>query len=670
MSALRVQAPDGRTGTLDDDGNFTPDPVAAPTVPHRSTPGPNFDPAQAVEGEDQLQAAPAGIASAVARFNANLAKNAPAIATAEINAVPFGLGPKLAGVAAHAMGAPDSITQKDFGAAAQQLSEEHPGAALAGKGVALAGELATGEAAGAALSGGARLLPSVASRVGRFTESAPILASAAKAAAGGAAYGAAGGAGEAASKGEDVGQAAKTGAEYGAATGAVLGTVAGKLGKLLKEAPASYEDEFARDFIGASVKKDKKAFGQILNKEAETNVDPDAASKYLRSTDLRPVRDALVSKDYGTALERAQEATKPLLEDRLADYAQVTKTTGGVEVGQPYQALRKALFEAENGAKKDPVAADALSKELERWKTTYTSAPTQTVKDALGRQAAQYAEDSPIGKAFQDVADRLPDAQKRVTRTMLADALKYAPEQVREFVDSKVISKNTGIMTWDPSARMPTVEFRDAVSAAQKNAVSALGTFNPTDAGLRKEAVKVPLNATLERHLDEAAAKGDQAVVDRIRRRGVKLSLLASIKQGIERARTEAQTARYAVPLHQRIASASSHALGATPGLYEALHDVKNGRYEDIPKDIALGVGGALAARAAVPLVEKAVTAPVRALQASATNGILSRLQVAAANGNSRAAGLLRSLQNAGARGSAAIGSAVSGTLANQDDQQ
>ena len=58
--------------------------------------------------------------------------------------------------------------------------------------------------------------------------------------------------------------------------------------------------------------------------------------------------------------------------------------------------------------------------------------------------------------------------------------------------------------------------------------------------------------------------------------------MLASIKSGIERARSEVQTARYAAPPHQRIASAAGqHTVGAIPALTMVAHDVTSGQSEN-----------------------------------------------------------------------------------------
>ena len=664
MSTLRVQAPDGTTGSLDDAGNFTPDAApAAAAAPHAPRPsGPSFDPGQDVEGEaDQLQGAGNGPAALLAKVSSKVAQAAPAIAAFQTNAVPFGLGPKVAGVAARAAGAP--VTQQQIGDAADQLSTENPRAALAGKVAGVATELPIGAGVEeAAASGLGKLLPGIASKVAKVGESSPVLVGALKTGVTGAAYGAAGAAGEAASHDQDVGDAAVSGARAGGITGAVLGGVAGKIGKLFKGAPAGYQDEFAREFIGASLKKDKQAFNNILNKEAETNVPARAADTFLQSPDLRPVRDALLDKNYSGATEEAEKLTAPLLQERAADYADLDKQSGGIEVGKPFDELRRALFKAANGSKQDPVAAKALSTELQRFQSTYSSAPAPILKSIIAGQARVPGIAPDVAAEFTALAAKLPKAGD-LTRTAIGDLAADASPKVQEFL-SAALDPSQGIMSWNPAAKIPTVEFRGAVSTAQKNAVTAVGALNATDAAAAKAAVKGPLNDALETHLDSIAKSGPQyqSVVDAIRRRDVKLSVLATIDKGINKSQEVQATARFADPLHKRIGRARGRRALALPGVYEAAHDVKEGHLEKLPQDVGFAVAGAVAPQ----LVAKAGAHAVSAIRAAATNGggILQRLQEAATAGNPRAVRLLNGLRNAGARGAAAVGSAVSGTLA------
>lgn len=660
MSTLRVQAPDGTTGTLDDAGAFTPDAKPASPAPRaaRATSGPNFDPGQDVEGEaDQVQAPGSGPAALLANVSAKVASAGPAIAAFQTNAVPFGLGPKVAGAAARAVGAP--VTQQQIGHAADQLSAENPRAALAGNVARVATELPIGtgveEAAAAGLG---KLLPGVAAKVAKVAQSSPVLVGALKTGLTGAGYGAAGAAGEAASHGSDVGEAAAGGASSGGIAGAVTGGIAGKLGKLFRGAPAGYQDEFAREFIGSGLKKDKRAFNNILSKEAETNVPAHAADTFLQSPDLRPVRDALLDKNYSGATEEAEKLTAPLLKERAADYADIDAKSGGIEVGKPYDELRRALFKAANGSKQDPVAAKALSGELARFQSTYSSAPASTLRSVIGGQARVSGVAPELAAEFTALASKLPKGGD-LTRTAIGDLAADASPKVQEFL-SAALEPEHGIMTWNPAAKIPTVEFRGAVSTAQKNAATAVGALNATDAGAAKAAVKVPLNNALEAHLDSVAKAGPeyQATVDAIRHRDVKLSVLAAIDNGINRTQEGARTARFAAPLHERIGrAAGAHAL-ALPGLYEAGHDIKEGHLDKLPQDVAMAGLGAVAPR----LLAKAGSAAVSATRAAATNGggILQRLQEAARAGNPRAASLLNSVAG---RGAAAVGSAVSGAL-------
>ena len=123
-----------------------------------------------------------------------------------------------------------------------------------------------------------------------------------------------------------------------------------------------------RSSSGPAYQKDKKAFGSILNKVSETNVPARAADTFLQSPDLRPVRDALLDKNYSGALcTRRTTLTKPLLEERAADYADIDRKSGGIEVGNAYEQMRRDLFKAANSSAKDPTAADALGKELQRF---------------------------------------------------------------------------------------------------------------------------------------------------------------------------------------------------------------------------------------------------------------------------------------------------------------
>ena len=590
-------------------------------------------------------------------MSSKVAQGAPALAAFQTNAVPFGLGPKVAGAAARAAGAP--VTQEQIGQAADQLSAENPRAALAGNVARVATELPIGAGAEeAAAAGLGKILPGVASKVAKVAESSPVLVSALKTGVTGAGYGAAGAAGEALSHDQDVGDAAAGGARSGGITGAVLGGVAGKLGKLFKGAPTGYQDEFAREFIGASIKKDKAAFNNILNKEAETNVPAHAADTFLQSADLRPVRDALLDKNYSGATEEAEKLTAPLLQERAADYADIDAKSGGIEVGKPYDEMRRALFKAANGSKQDPVAAKALSTELARFQGTYSSAPAPVLKSIIAGQARVPGVAPDVAAEFTTLASKLPKAGD-LTRTMIGDLAADASPKVQEFL-SAALDPSQGIMNWNPAAKIPTVEFRNAVSTAQKNAVTALGTLNATDNSVAKSAVKVPLNNALEAHLDSVAKAGPeyQSIVDAIRHRDVKLSVLATIDKGINKAGEVQSTARFAKPLHERIGAHAAGALGATPGVYEGIHDIKEGHYDKLPVDVGTAVAGAVLPAAVAKLGARAVSAT----RAAATNGggILQRLQDAATAGNPRAAKLLNAVSG---RGAAAVGSAVAGTL-------
>ncbi len=158
-----------------------------------------------------------------------------------------------------------------------------------------------------------------------------------------------------------------------------------------------------------------------------------------------------------------------------------------------------------------------------------------------------------------------------------------------------------------------------------------------------------------------------QSIVDAIRHRDVKLSVLATIDKGINKAGEVQSTARFAKPLHERIGAHAAGAwLGATPGVYEGIHDIKEGHYDKLPVDVGTAVAGAV-----LP-ASRRQAGRARCLSDPSGGHERRRYPPASTGGRDRGRKPARG-QAAGkrarfrrARDAAAVGSAVAGTLATQ----
>jgi hypothetical protein len=498
-----------------------------------------------------------GPAGLLAKLNAKVTSAAPALAAAELNAVPFGLGPRLAGTAARALRprqlsdlvTGDPLAQDKIAAASNQLSAEHPGAALAGRAVGLAGELATGGAAEEAIaSGAAKLLPGVASKVARAAKASPILTTAAKTAAAGAGYGAADAAGEASSQDQDVGAAALHGAEAGGASGAVLGAGAGLADKVIDKGAPAIAKVVGRAAEGAKERQIERASDALelkVNKGTRAGLRTDAVENAIaENPELRKAAGndekvaqftAGLKKKAGGALEPIYQAAGP------ADEA-AAKAVANVD---------ERIAELKKGDANDAAAAKKLQALRDEFNNRLGERPEVTASDLRAEQSAYQKN----GYAKNINAD--PD----VTASILAqrEMSKAVGDAVVEHVTGMSYADAKAAAAADPGSLSGRLfKANEQINAANKieaGVADRAGRVKPKE-GLLKMAAEIkhsPTGFALSKIPAAAAAAG--AAVDN--------QIVARAPSILERLRSAAAAGN---PRAQRLVSSLAARSGAAVG--------------------------------------------------------------------------------------------------------
>lgn len=506
-------------------------------------------------------------------------------------------------------------------------AEAHPRAALAGE---IAGGLASAAVIpGGAAAGGARTLGQLAKAGARV----------------GAAYGAASGLGssEADLTHGEVGRALlDTG--LGAAGGAVLGAGAeaaiGALKPVAAAARRKLTERFGRVFgsevLGASKPKDVQAWSNILDRD----LDPikhkgvtQTAEQFLGTPEARAIEHAAHAKKWDRAEELAQDALAAREPARVADYARIDKQAGEFEVGRGLDAIERDARRALNGPKKDGAIAKELELARSHWVHDYSSVPADVLQRRIGQRAGVEGADTAASAALERLGAELPSSGL-VTRTEIQKALQQTGEhaEVGRWLDKDVLDPQSGLLTWNPAAKIPSVELRSVVTSAQERANTALGMLNATPNWQKANAVKKAVNRALDEYLEEAAGRSSalRKTVTDIRQRDIELSVLAAAKDGIKSSLAKENVGEYKNLLGKVV----RHGTGVLGGAALAAQGAK------VPGDIAGGHPIDAAEHASLGLLGAGLLGR-STMNAAARSRLLDKLLAAAEAGNPRAQKLL-----------------------------
>lgn len=520
----------------------------------------------------------------------------------------FGAGSAIGGAVNAALrgGSYEDWRQK-FEAARGQANEDNPKAKWAGRGLALAAEMAAGGLAGKAVGAGVgALAPGAAETLAAAAKARPVLAGIAGGVGTGAAYGAAGGAGEAASQGGALLEGAIRGAKVGAVTGGVFGGALAKASKLLKRAPQTQVEDIVRAASERALPRKQSALSALFE-DADGEAMRHAAAKSRVTpgqviAENLPALKKLRGKDADTVSAGTKEisATVEALEQpKGLHYAAVDDAIGGgFRAKAPIDALEnRAATETEKPWKR------VLQQKADALKQQWSSISTEEAKRIL--MAEKPRGDQSGRDAMEAFARSLPNGQQ-LTKGELLDVLAGGnaranwadlnPE-IRAVIDAMPYK-------YDGNLKIPSRDLRRALTMSQDEAEKALGTLNATKNARLAALSQEVLGKTMDRTLDAAAKKGPmyaeavQAIRDTNMRQSTLLRLNESAARKVEKLNLAKPTLGGIV---------GGHGPSLLSG-YEALEAAKHLMHGDIA-----GAARSAAAAVAAKVVPKAVVGGKRA---------------------------------------------------------